>query len=421
MNELKSESFEISELKKWLSWNEYDLSEKWLSKLSVVDLQDLLKNDYYVFDSDELNIINSDIISKDELLVILNKQLLDFHTPKNFNSFWITIPELTNVQKRFYTEDNFSKSVITSLTHWTYNIPSDIRKSIKDEIHHSLLNENKSNNSLYEIKSDEILLEVDKRYSQFLRILKNYSDFWTRHLVKHSFIPKWTVVRATKSRWITDPARAAWEALKTDDFCNNVLPTSLFDWVEEWTESYKLFHKLLQELIDATIITQWWVTLIDDHDTWATCTWKNVNEDTYKTWGFPLVNLGVKDWTSCNKEIVTYYAERIEYHLWIKPTIDEPYKGWYVTTHYWKEWREKLIEQWENPEILNVIQQEVWKYLYLDWRTQELDFEKVKIIWEWLARAKADLWRKFWKEYFAAIKQGVDTKEEYLKNYQELS
>ncbi len=420
MTELNCDSFEISELKIGSSWKKYNLSEKWLNQLQVQDLQDLLSNDYYVFDNDEQKVITSNFVTKEELINVLNKQLLHFHKPENFSLFWIVTPNLSKKQKEFYNEDNFSESVITSLTHWTYNIPSDVRQSIKDEIHHNLLSEKWWENLLNMIKSDDVLNEVENRYSQFLRILKNYSDFWTRHLVKHSFIPESTVVRATKSRWITDPARAAWEVLKKDDFCNNVLPSALFEWVEEWSESYKLFHKLLRKLIDKTIEGEWWVTLVDDHDTWATCTWRNVLEDSYKTWGFPLINLWVKDWSSCNSEIVNYYAQRIEYHLWVKPTIDKPYKGWFVTTHYWKEWRENITNEWGNPEILNVIQQEVWKYLYLDWRTQKLDFEKVKIIGEWLARAKADLWRKFWKEYYAAVNHSEWEKTKYLNNYKEI-
>jgi hypothetical protein len=47
-----------------------------------------------------------------------------------------------------------------------------------------------------------------------------------------------------------------------------------------------------------------------------------------------------------------------------------------------------------------MIQVELGRFLYMKESTQEVDWERMEIIWEWLKRAIADTWLEFWEEYF---------------------
>jgi N-formylglutamate amidohydrolase len=99
------------------------------------------------------------------------------------------------------------------------------------------------------------------------------------------------------------------------------------------------YHLKINKKIDENIETYWWSIVIDNHDTWVLDMWSSEELDRFDEWGFPLITLGTLDWASCNEEIVKYYAERIEFHLWIKPLINKPYKWWYVTKKHREEKR----------------------------------------------------------------------------------
>ena len=399
-------SFEPDIFKIWKSWKKYDLSTQKLQSIFKNELLDLLSNDIFNIDIKKIK-----RQSRTSLLNILNDKLLELHHPNNIELFGVKEKKITKEEKEKYTKEKFPKTILTTLTHWTYSIPSSIRHKIKREIRKNILKINK----------EDLEKEVIKKYGEFIRILKHYSDFWTRYLVKNSFIPKKQIIYSKYSRWLKDPARNRKEKNRTVDFSNNALPKILYEDNWYWELSHIEYHLKISKKIDEIIKEEWWVILIDDHDTWILKINENEKLDSYKKWWFPVITLGTLDWESCNKEIIEYYAERIEYHLWIKPLINNPYKWGYVTKKHWKLKREELNTKWENPKKVNVIQQEIWKYLYLDEKKQKIDHSIVKLIWEWLARAKCDLWLKFWKEYFKAIKKWDDAVKKYLENYQEIN
>jgi N-formylglutamate amidohydrolase len=398
MQDFNDMSFELDQFKTWISWNDYDLSAEWLKEIRKSELIDLLSNaTFSLQDTDLQN------FSKEELLTQLNQSLLKFHSPGNFELFWIKDPrdtELSTEEQDLYTEKNFPKTILTLLTHGTYWVPSivrggeiGIRKDIKENIDNILL-------------PNEIEWSQKMSYSKIMRILKNYSDFWTRSLVKKSFIPRDQVLSATNSRLVWDPARPikADTFIQEQDFYKNTILKNPEEFRKIWEESHTKYHLSIEKKSQAIITEQGWVIMIDDHDTGVLDMWTEEWNDKYDDWWFPLMTLWTMVWESCNPEILAYYAERIEHHLWIKPLINKPYKWGYVTQKHWVAARKKLESEWKDPGTTNVIQQELAKFLYLDEKTQKIDHDKAELIWIGLARAKADLWSKFWKEYFEAWK-----------------
>ena len=455
MLDFKNQSFEKVEFKTWKTWKVYDISYDWLYWVSNETLDAIIKKDidisdeyfklisneikevYYEdykkeFTEEEVNWLSinslkdllsnevykldfSDNITRDQLREELNKKLLKIYSNIDFKFFKIKDPrktKLTNERSDLYSENNFPKSIINLLTHWTYYIPQNIRWKVKSEIKQIIKWSD-------ELSKEKINFELEKKNLEFLRILKHFSDFWTRYVVNNSFIPRNQVINATNGRSITDPARKLWTPVMNKDFYNNELPKALLEGTEIGALKQESYHLNIKKKAYEVISKEWWVIFIDNHDTGVVDMWNSVELDRYDDWGFPLITLWTKDWESCNQEIVEYYSERIKFHLWIDVLINKPYKWWYVTQKHWVERREELRKQWKSPGIMNVIQQEVWKFLYLDERTQIVDKDKTELIWVWLARAQLDLWRKFWKAYYKVVKKWEAAVKNYLANYKE--
>jgi N-formylglutamate amidohydrolase len=135
--------------------------------------------------------------------------------------------------------------------------------------------------------------------------------------------------------------------------------------------------------------------------------WQKHHQDKFREGGFPGVIIWTKDWESCNPEITQYFAARLEYYLWMKPYVNVKYKWWYVTTqHGLKNRKEKDVNNNSaNNSIRNMIQIELWRFLYMKKSTQEVDWERMEIIWEGLKRAIADTGIKFDSQYFENLKK----------------
>lgn len=454
MLDFKNQSFEDPRLKTWKSWTLYDISYDGIYWVSNDTLDDKIKSDEELIpeafnllsDADKnirykkyrASFWNLELhgLSQDQLIDILsnetysvtglekfslqwlrdklNQELLRIHHIDNFDFFLITDPRrqvLTKAEEKKYSKENFPKNIVNLLTHGTYAIPAEIKWQIKADLKNRL--------SQVHRNLDEAKNELYRKNFNFLRILKHFSDFGTRYVIKYSLIPSEQIIAATNSRSLVDPARKAWTEVMKTDFYGNNLPEALGEWIQIGEAKHLIYHLEIDKKIDKTIASEEWTIVIDNHDTGIVDMWESIESDKYDDGWFSLITLWTKDGASCNKEIVEYYTQRIKYHLWIDVLINSPYKGWYVTEKHGVEKRNTIQAKWGNPWVANVIQQEVGKFLYLDERTQKVDHDKAELIWIGLARAQADLGEKFWKKYFEAINKSEEDVEKYLEEYQE--
>lgn len=358
-------------------------------------------------------------LDKKHLKNILNKKLLELYKPENIELFWLIDPRkkiLTDKEKKLYNINNFPEHIWIWLPHWSHKLPKitkiKIFNDVKEDVQ-KLLDTN--------VYSKEVKELINKELRDFYRIIKNFSDHWTTNVVEESnLIPKNQVFSAKYSRWVTDPARSINDKPMKGDFYWNKLKKSINSSYVIWWYEHAQLHMKINNFINNSIKKNWWSIFIDKHDTWVTDMWKSARLDKYDLWGFPIISLWTLDWDSANTEIVNYLAERIEYHLWVKPLINKPYKGWYITQKFWRDKRKDLKKNSKNHKVNNVIQIEVLKPIYLNEETQEVNKDKAEWIWIWLARAEIDLWRKFWEEYFKAVKNWDDAVKKYLEDYEEI-
>jgi len=391
-------TFEPENFRQGKSGNIYDLSVFGLKNINKTELIDLLSNDIFWLNSKKIS-----RYSRTLLLKILNNKLKKLYKPENIELFWLKDPrktELTDEEKEKYKIENFPKHIWIWLPHWTYQLPKITKQKIFQEVKNNVLSQldiRKYSNDTKKLIYNEL--------QKFYRIIKNFSDHWTTNLVDNSkLIPNNQVFKAKYSRATTDPARSISENPMDRDFYWNKLNEAIKSSYKNWILQHAVLHLKINEFLNESIEKYWWTIFIDRHDTWVNDIDKNPKLDKYNVWGFPIISLWTLDWESCNPEILEYYAERIEYHLWVKPLINKPYKGWYITQKFGRARREELKKQWKNPKINNVIQVEVLKSLYLDEETQIIYQDKAEWIWIWLARAEIDLWIKFWKKYFKWLK-----------------
>ena len=285
---------------------------------------------------------------------------------------------LKDFKKKKY-DKKIPKNVLITLTHAVYGISHEVRKTI------------------VETKKDIFkLIDWDK----LLRIIKNFSDFWTRQLIKSSWIPKKQVIINKASRLIWDANRST--------LASDFLRTSDFNWVKIFSGLWKIryfwesltweYHNDIYLNMKKIEEEEWWVIGFDIHDTWVRLMSDNTKLDSFRDFGFPLITLWTRDWKSCNYEILEYFAQRLEKYLWIKPYIDDPYNWWYVIKIHWEDYRKE-----NKTKKRNMIQVEFWRFLYMKESTQEIDLERMKIVWEWLKRAISDIWYKFNEVYWKSL------------------
>jgi N-formylglutamate amidohydrolase len=236
-------------------------------------------------------------------------------------------------------------------------------------------------------------------------------------MIKKSWIPNANVICFPWSRSIWDPNREI-KIEKEDsklDIWKKFIRDYDFNWQkiidnpgqfrEIWIKKAKKYHIDLNSKLKKVEKYLWWSIWIDIHDTGNNLMNINSDLDQFRKDWFPEITLWTKNWESCNTEILEYLANKLNYYLWLKVLINEPYEGWYVTTKHWKEHREKINNwNWSEKSKRNMIQIELWRYLYMQESTQKINWERMEIIWEWIKRAITDTWIQFWKEYFKLIK-----------------
>jgi hypothetical protein len=280
--------------------------------------------------------------------------------------------------------ETFPEHALVFLTHWTFFVNSKIRRTTQHTI------------------------------KDFNRLIKNYSDFWTRKAIKKSWIPEENIITSPWSRALSDYNREnktenedatlpdGRKSIRPYDFNHVIIIDNPEQFREQWQHKTNMYHGSLEYWLNYAEEVSWWSIWIDIHDTWVNLMWKNQDEDKFREWAFPLITLWTKEWESCNSEILEYFSERLEHYLWIKSEINNPFQWWYVTTKHGLEDRKQkdVNNNPANKSIRNMIQVELGRFLYMKESTQEVDWERMEIIWEWLKRAIADTGIEFWEEYF---------------------
>jgi N-formylglutamate amidohydrolase len=235
-------------------------------------------------------------------------------------------------------------------------------------------------------------------------------------MTKKSGIPDDNVLCFPWSRAIWDPNREykneeedleldQWKKyIRDHDFNEQVIIKKPWQFRDTWKSKTELYHSVISSKLELAELLRGWSIWIDIHDTWVNLMNVDPELDTIKEEWFPDMIIWTKDWESCNPEILDFFVERLNHYLWLKIYTNKLYKWWYVTTRHWKEYREELNDwDWLKKSKRNLIQVELGRYLYMKESTQEVDWERMEIIWEWIKRAITDLWLEFWKEYFEKL------------------
>jgi N-formylglutamate amidohydrolase len=294
--------------------------------------------------------------NEDDISSLTHSELLSYFD--NIENFYLK--DSRNVCWWEMPIDNY----LVSLTHWEYILPS-----------------------WYE----DILIEQSDKY---VRLLKNFSDFWTSYIASAMWLPEEQIIRTLFSRWIWDCNRDIndrsyiWYK-RTTDFCWKSLFLDRGDLENIARKHYEDYHLSISKRLEQ--IEEWWKTsfLFDLHDTWVRLMDFDSSFDSIKTNLFPSISIANLDGKSCDDKVLHFFAERITFYLWFPVVCNEPYKWWYVTKYHWVE-----SNQWKTKKR-NVIQIELARFLYMKESTQEVNLERAEIIWDWLNKAIRDTIMKF--------------------------
>lgn len=315
----------------------------------------------------------------DELSHLTQEELLCYYdNPRNIYVKDCRADNWVNQDK------NFPEYCLVFLTHGTFFVNSKIRRTTQ----HTIKN--------------------------FNRLIKNYSDFWTRKAMNKSGIPEENIITAPWSRALSDYNREnknededaelpdGKKSIRPYDFNEVVIIDNPEQFRNQWQYKTDIYHGSLEYSLNCVEEISWWSIWFDIHDTGVNLMWEIPELDRFRKEWFPGITLWTKNWESCNNEILEYFSEKLEYYLGIKPEMNEPFQWWYVTTKHGQENRKEKdsISNAANKSIRNMIQIELGRYLYMKESTQEVDWERMEIIWEWLKRAIADTGIKFSEEYF---------------------
>jgi len=267
----------------------------------------------------------------------------------------------------FYVKDSrtiedsvgMPSNFLVSLTHWEYMLPS---------------------------WWEEVLL---KPHDIYLRLLQNFSDFWTAYIAKWMNIPEEQIIRNKYSRWIWDCNRNIHDTsitwyLRETDFSWNVLFSGMdvFSTIAE--KHYYDYHNSIIKWLESIEKRCSSSFLFDLHDTGVRLMKPDINQDTIKHDVFPAMSIANLDNTSCDNKVLEYFSEKITKYLWIPVILNDPYKWWYVTKYHWID-----SVRWKNSNR-NVIQIELARFLYMKESSQEIHIKRAEIIWNWLSKAMRD-------------------------------
>jgi len=233
------------------------------------------------------------------------------------------------------------KNILLLATHWSYYIPFFLRFFLNKSF--------KKNND---------------------RLLKNFSDFWTKYLVL-DFENK---IICNFSRALWDPNRdiKAWDLFMDKDFnWNNIWKIKLPNFLKNILikKYYKSYHNSIQNKINKLEKNNSEVIIFDIHDTWNELLWIDFDDDKKRDYHFPEINIWTSWYKTCTKEFTDKLSWLFLKEFWINPKIDWPYVWWFVSKKYWIWFKNR-----------QVVQIEFGRYLYMNEKTQEIDFNKINDI-----------------------------------------
>ena len=232
---------------------------------------------------------------------------------------------------------SFPKNILVLATHGSYSMPFYLK----------------------------FLLTPDFKRNKY-RLLKNCSDFGTR-LILPSGIPKNQVLVCPYSRILGDPNRGS-SLFRTVDF-NQVkiwrisLPLFLKKFLVR--NFYLTYHRNIAMLLSTLEKKYGKVIILDIHDTGNVLLAPSPAQDISRKPSFPHINLSNYEHKASSQEFLLHLSSLFEQEFKIKPVLNKPYKGGYVTQKYGIG---------HNREVVQV---EFNRSLYLDERTQSVKKEQV--------------------------------------------
>lgn len=349
-----------------------------------------------------------------------NEEKLKYYSDPDNITLWNYGSERFKDSIDEYREDDFPESVLITQTHATYYVPSDIRHSVTSGMQ-SILKKISPDGEVVELKN------CTKKEVYFL--LKNYSDYKTRALLKDTLIPNEQIILHKISRAFGDPNRPhekneviissdgskkyipksdradyvlqKWERdwslefIREVDFWNIMLFRDVNQHKDKWIQESEQFHGSIERKLIEIEDNIWYSIMIDEHDT-EMATWTLNGMESRKEW-FPLISLGDLNGISCHPDILKYFRKYFAKHLWIDEesiVVNEPFTWWYTTIKHGMGYRQELERQWKSKNIRNVIQIEYGRFLFNNVLEQRTDFDRAKFIWECRRRALIDVDRE---------------------------
>ena len=338
----------------------------------------------------------------DELSELSWEELLEhFDNPKNFNIPDIALQEIKNLEA-----NSFPKHATVLLTHGLFAINSEDRKAVVKQVE--------------SVKDDTYNILSPKKRAY--RLLSNFSDVWTRKVAKYMFIEsgdEWyskensandneayeypeniIIPGSPRIKW--DPARAtdAKDFKRRTDFNENELLPEFYGVNDNsWEESHEIYHTKIPKRLTTLEKNGKRSITFDIHDTGVRLEDQNPEKDTFRPWGYPKMEIGTLDGSSCDPEILAFFVEQVEKYFGFSPVVNQKYKWGYVTKKHGWEARKSLEEAWENPNKRNVLQIELGRYLYMKESTQEIDHEQARKVWAALRMCIQKTWEKFWEDF----------------------
>lgn len=327
-------------------------------------------------------------------------------------------PAFIQEWKEEYSE-SLPETCFLLFTHGTWWLPSEVRHNAKKWVL----------NILSQVNGVDTQVELTKW--EVNNLLRNFSDYMTRFEAKRAIknwrVPEKQVITHALARALGDPNRphlkniiiitadGKKKYIQSEDRDTYILQPWERDWSEEfirttdfwwiqliwdpksfdkkWKKALDNFSTKTNQNLEETENKYWYSFTTDGHDTHDLIYTLDPDKPELRAWWNPYVSLGTLDGESCHPEVLNLFKQRFAYHLGIeedKIAVNEPYTGWYTTLEHGMWYRQRLEKKWKNPNIRNVIQIEMWRFLYSK-PDGRVNHDRAEFIWECKIRAMTDV------------------------------